>query len=500
MTSLPGKILIISFFFAIVFFSISLNSENVDLIVEKGKIEYRKKDFKKAYLHFKKAMGLHPNHAEGMKWFWKMKNEFDTNKFEEMDSSKVIIKRDLVDKTDLNKHSKKNNNVRKKVKRKSKRRLKRKSKGRPKRKSKQRLKKELKHELKKELMQELEQESKQELIPASIKALYLPIIIFSSFILLILTTIVLCVKWYQKIRSKIPVSPVGINEEAIIIDTVIPKSNAVQEMSSGYQETILQLSRDLLNKPSVDQKGMNKILSTMSTDGDDRIRNEAQQCLYLESVKDAQHVNDSHSIKVPDENNINDIKMEARGILFLLESKLQRLNNEKRVRELAREIAIRMRLSDKEIREILMVSIFKDTGFLLLPDRIFFNTSLSADDWRAIYSHPEKSAHITESLSFQTGIVESIKLHHERHDGSGYPRKISGKEIPMSARIVSLSDSFIAMISDRPFRERKIIKDAVDRLRDESHRYDPEVFDIFLDIIRKKYKLADNIMFEKVNW
>jgi len=84
--------------------------------------------------------------------------------------------------------------------------------------------------------------------------------------------------------------------------------------------------------------------------------------------------------------------------------------------------------------------------------------------------------------------AEIVWAHHERCDGKGYPRGLAGEEIPLGARMVSVIDAYDAMTSDRPYREKMKVTDAVRELRRCSGtQFDPEVAGIFIELVEKLY-------------
>ena len=96
-------------------------------------------------------------------------------------------------------------------------------------------------------------------------------------------------------------------------------------------------------------------------------------------------------------------------------------------------------------------------------------------------THPLIGVQIVSPIRFLDEAVDVIRSHHERFDGSGYPRGLEGDEIPIAARIFSVVDAFDAMTSDRPYRRAMSLEEAVDQITTGSGtHFDPEVVEAFL--------------------
>lgn len=126
-----------------------------------------------------------------------------------------------------------------------------------------------------------------------------------------------------------------------------------------------------------------------------------------------------------------------------------------------------------------------DVGKVGIPEHILAKTGpLSLAEWDVMRTHPVIGAQIVAPMAFLTTTVELIRHHHERFDGSGYPDGLAGDDIPLSARIFAVADSFDAMTSDRPYRGSIGIERALGEIRDGSGgQFDPEVVRVFVDMI-----------------
>ena len=121
--------------------------------------------------------------------------------------------------------------------------------------------------------------------------------------------------------------------------------------------------------------------------------------------------------------------------------------------ELARAIATEMGLSQEKIEGIRMAGSIHDLGKLSVPAEILSKpTRLTENEFSLIKDHPRKGYDILKDVESPWPLAESVYQHHERMDGSGYPRGLKGGEILMEARILAVCDVVEAMASHRPYR------------------------------------------------
>lgn len=100
--------------------------------------------------------------------------------------------------------------------------------------------------------------------------------------------------------------------------------------------------------------------------------------------------------------------------------------------------------------------------------------------------HPEKGVAILAPIEQLHDVLPGILYHHERFDGSGYPKGLKGEKIPLEARIVAVADAFDAMISERPYKKAYPLKKAMVELRSCSGRqFDPNVVDALIHYLER---------------
>jgi response regulator RpfG family c-di-GMP phosphodiesterase len=139
---------------------------------------------------------------------------------------------------------------------------------------------------------------------------------------------------------------------------------------------------------------------------------------------------------------------------------------------------------EQEIRTIAMGAWLHDIGKLAIPDRILLKPGpLTDSEWEIMRRHARIGYELVKSISFLAGAAEIVLTHHERFDGSGYPQKMNGDEIPVGARIFAVADTLDAMTSDRPYRAALPLQAARDVIeRGSGTLFDPLVAAAFLRI------------------
>ena len=149
-----------------------------------------------------------------------------------------------------------------------------------------------------------------------------------------------------------------------------------------------------------------------------------------------------------------------------------------RVAELAVQIGRAMELPTDTLRTLARSGLLHDVGKIGMPDSILSKpSSLNPEEWIVIKRHPEVGHDILSRVPNLRREAAIVVAHHERIDGSGYPRGLRGDQIPLEARIVAVADTYDVLISDRPYRKAFNRHDAVRILRQEagSHLWEPAV-------------------------
>jgi len=126
-----------------------------------------------------------------------------------------------------------------------------------------------------------------------------------------------------------------------------------------------------------------------------------------------------------------------------------------------------------------------DIGKLGISDTILLKPGkLTPEEYEAVKKHPVIGADIVSVAGFLKDIVPFILGHHERYDGTGYPRGLKGEEIPLGARILAVVDVYEALTADRPYHKAISKEEAIKILRSGMNtQFDPKVVDVFLNVV-----------------
>lgn len=171
-------------------------------------------------------------------------------------------------------------------------------------------------------------------------------------------------------------------------------------------------------------------------------------------------------------------------------------SHSKYVTAFAVKIANEMNLPDKEVEIVRKACQLHDIGKIGINDYVLTKKRrLNRKEWEEVKKHPQKGAAILEPLTFlkepRGGVIELIRQHHEKYNGTGYPQGLKGENIELGARIMAVADAYHAMISNRPYRRALSPKKAVDELRRcSSSQFDPKVVEAFLRILTREKKYA----------
>lgn len=155
-------------------------------------------------------------------------------------------------------------------------------------------------------------------------------------------------------------------------------------------------------------------------------------------------------------------------------------------------------LSQADLDTLRIGGLFHDIGKIGVPDAILQkNGKLDDDEYSQIKQHPNIGVHILSHATIFQNILPIVEHHHEKYDGTGYPSRLAGEDIPYLARIAAVADSFDAMTSKRAYRDSLPIDVVIAEFeRCKGSQFDPNIDDIFLDILRNHYDEIEEIQKE----
>lgn len=168
------------------------------------------------------------------------------------------------------------------------------------------------------------------------------------------------------------------------------------------------------------------------------------------------------------------------GLLELRDDETE--GHSRRVAEFTLRIAREMGLSEESLVHIRRGALLHDIGKVGVPDAILLKKGpLTAEEWAIMQRHPVMAFEILSKIPFLRPALDIPYCHHERWDGSGYPRGLRGEQIPLAARIFAVVDVWDALLSQRPYRppwERERVRAYI---REQAGKlFDPAVVEVFL--------------------
>lgn len=169
-----------------------------------------------------------------------------------------------------------------------------------------------------------------------------------------------------------------------------------------------------------------------------------------------------------------------------------------RVSQYSLWIANRLGLDEPTCKELEKSALLHDIGKIGVPDYILGKTSrLSDEEFTIMKLHPSIGADILSNIEpklLMKNATETAHYHHERINGTGYPKQLTGEEIPLFARIVAIADSFDAMTTDRPYSNGRTYREGIEELvRCRGIQFDEKLVDLFEAIFNEKqYKINGN--------
>ena len=157
----------------------------------------------------------------------------------------------------------------------------------------------------------------------------------------------------------------------------------------------------------------------------------------------------------------------------------------RRVTQLTEKLARALGMTEEEIMHLRRGALLHDMGKIGIPDAILHKPDqLTDEEWIIMRKHPQLAYDMLDSVEYLCPALEIPLNHHEKWDGTGYPRGLSGEEIPLSARLFAVVDVWDALTSDRPYRKAWSEEEALNYIREQSGKhFDPQVVELFFRVI-----------------
>jgi len=172
----------------------------------------------------------------------------------------------------------------------------------------------------------------------------------------------------------------------------------------------------------------------------------------------------------------------------LFEKNPREEQHSERVSELCLLIGKQLGFSREQLRELQLTGLLHDIGKIAVDEAILNKADrLEENEWKSIQRHPVVGYRLLNFVPGMSSIAASVLAHHERWDGTGYPRGLKGEEIPLNARIFAAADAYDAMVSFRPYRDSFTHEQAVEELQKQAGtHFDPRVIEAFVTGMAKQ--------------
>jgi putative nucleotidyltransferase with HDIG domain len=165
----------------------------------------------------------------------------------------------------------------------------------------------------------------------------------------------------------------------------------------------------------------------------------------------------------------------------------------RRVTEITVRVARAYGIKDKDIVHMRRGAILHDIGKMGIPDSILLKKGrLSPEEEEIMHKHPEYAFQMLSAIAYLRPALDIPYCHHEKWDGSGYPRGLKGKQIPLAARIFTMADTWDALRSERRYHRAWPKEEVVTHIRSQAGTsFDPDLVDVFLAHVEKGRKRQD---------
>jgi putative nucleotidyltransferase with HDIG domain len=227
------------------------------------------------------------------------------------------------------------------------------------------------------------------------------------------------------------------------------------------------------------------------------LRNEEREPFTAEKLRLARSIGDQAGIAIENTRLFNDLQRSNVEIIHAYDATIigwsaaldlrdkETEGHTQRVTEMTLRLAERLGFSEQELIHVRRGALLHDIGKMGVPDRILLKPDkLTEDEWVTMRLHPTYAFQMLKPITYLRLALDIPYCHHEKWDGTGYPRQLSGEQIPLAARIFAIVDVYDALTSDRPYRARWSKEKTLQHIRDLSgSHFDPQMVDAFLKMI-----------------
>lgn len=159
----------------------------------------------------------------------------------------------------------------------------------------------------------------------------------------------------------------------------------------------------------------------------------------------------------------------------------------RRVTETTLKVAREIGIPEEELEHIRRGALLHDIGKMAIPDDVLLKPgTLTPEERKVMQEHPTIAFQLLKRIPYLSRAIDIPYCHHERWDGTGYPRGLKGEEIPIAARIFAVTDVWDALLADRPYGRVWSKEEALEHIAAEADKhFDPHIVDVFLEMVRK---------------
>ena len=162
-------------------------------------------------------------------------------------------------------------------------------------------------------------------------------------------------------------------------------------------------------------------------------------------------------------------------------------------------LAKKLHYPEEHIRDLMYGTVLRDIGMIKVSDLIVRSPrELMPEEWEIIKRHPVDGTKMLRKMKFSDHAIAIVLSHHERFNGEGYPEGLQGKQVTLGARIVSVVESYAAMLQERPTRPALTQEEALNTLKENwGMRYDPDLVKAFAELVEEELRTGNRIHDEK---
>jgi len=268
--------------------------------------------------------------------------------------------------------------------------------------------------------------------------------------------------------------------EAVIIHDVQsdPRFYKIPDMRSKF------MTRDMICVP---MKSKDKVLGVLQA------INKKQGVFNDEDKESLSALANQVAIAIENANLYQELKSTFYGTTEALAETIEKRDpytggHTRRVMDYSLMIGRRMGLLKKDLEDLRLAAILHDVGKIGVRDDVLLKQDkLDHEELEKMSMHSEYGSEILGHIKYLKDVIPGVRSHHERVDGKGYPDKLCDRDIPLSAKIISVADTFDAMTTDRPYRKALSVDIAFEELRTKSGmQFDKQVVDAFMQAFYEK--------------